>query len=354
MFSKITDKFSKNSEIEVEVEVEVEDKDKGREISNKISEGITKLVGRVITEREEYYKNNLPLSIESLDGMVSSFANKNALISGGAGLIPGPWGMAAAIPEILAVVRNQLIMVYDISKAYGHNIDKEALISILFGAVGNSATSLVVIQGQKVMAKRVGAKALQSLIHALGGKITQQLAKSMAAKWLPVAGAIAMATWSRYSTKKIGGKAIGIFLDAGSDEKNELIDIDNEDIIEDKPVLTSSAAIDELKIISMIELMKIDGNIDDKEVEFISGFIEKTDLTSSKKIELIKLIKSNEKSRPDYELLNKDPEEKLNFIIDLVSLAKADGKFDITEKMFVKEIGRMLNFDKDDIEELMA
>jgi len=117
MFSKITDKFSKNSEIEVEVEVEVEDKDKGREISNKISEGITKLVGRVITEREEYYKNNLPLSIESLDGMVSSFANKNALISGGAGLIPGPWGMAAAIPEILAVVRNQLIMVYDISKA---------------------------------------------------------------------------------------------------------------------------------------------------------------------------------------------------------------------------------------------
>ncbi len=56
--------------------------------------------------------------------------------------------------------------------------------------------------------KRVGAQALQKIIVILGGKITQQAAKSMAAKWLPIAGATAMAACSKYSTKKIGTKAV--------------------------------------------------------------------------------------------------------------------------------------------------
>lgn len=344
MLSKITDKFSKNTDTE----------DKGGEVSNRISNGISEIIEGVVIERRKYYETNPAPSLESLDGIISSCANKNAAISGGAGLIPGPWGMAAAIPEILAVVRNQLIMVYDISKAYGHDVDKEVLVSILFGAIGNGATSLIVIQGQKVMAKRAGARALQSLIKALGGKITQQLAKSMAAKWLPVAGAIAMATWSRYSTKKIGQKAQSIFSSAQNGTASESDELDFEDAIEVEAVSKPSSSIDELKIRSMIELMKIDGNIADKEIEFINGFIEKTNLASSKKIELIGLIRSSEKSQLDYELLNQDPEEKLHFIIDLVSLAKADEKFDITEKMFVKEVGRILNFDKNDIEELVA
>ena len=61
------------------------------------------------------------------------------------------------------------------------------------------------------MMKRVGQRAIQTIISILGGKITQQLAKSMAAKWIPVAGAVAMAAWSRYTTNKIGEKAIEIF-----------------------------------------------------------------------------------------------------------------------------------------------
>ena len=349
MLSKIKSKFSQKNNSQ-----DNNSEDKSIEVSNKISNGISELIDQVVTERKNYYENNPAPTLESLNGIISSCANKNAVISGGVGLIPGPWGMVAAIPEILAVVRNQLMMVYDISKAHGQDIGKEVLISILFGAIGNGATSLLVVQGQKVMAKRVGASALQSLIKALGGKITQQLAKSMAAKWLPVAGAIAMATWSRYSTKKIGQKALTIFTEALDNKENDPISLDSGDFIDIESNQLSSSAIDEVKILTMINLMKIDGVINDVEVEFIHNFIEKSDFTSSKKIELIGVMKSADKIMPNYGILNGEPDEKLYLLIDLISLAKIDGNFDITEKMFVKEIGRLLSFDKSDIEELIA
>lgn len=82
-------------------------------IENKISDGINSALESVVSGREEYYsKNPLPIpSIGDVKGLISSYSYKNAAISGGAGLIPGPWGMAAAVPEIITIVRNQMAMV---------------------------------------------------------------------------------------------------------------------------------------------------------------------------------------------------------------------------------------------------
>ena len=159
----------------------------GDTIQEKLSQGLADTVEKVSNERETYYKNHSNPSKNEISQIIQSYGNKNAVISGGAGLIPGPWGMAASIPEIVAVIKNQMSMVYDIAKAHGHaKVEKELIIAVLFGAVGNATTSLIVVQGQKIMVKRVGARALQNIIKILGGKITQQMAKSMAAKWLPI------------------------------------------------------------------------------------------------------------------------------------------------------------------------
>lgn len=324
----------------------------GDTIQEKLSQGLADAVEKVSNERETYYKNHSNPSKNEISQIIQSYGNKNAVISGGAGLIPGPWGMAASIPEIVAIIKNQMSMVYDIAKAHGHaKVEKELIIAVLFGAVGNATTSLIVVQGQKIMVKRVGARALQNIIKILGGKITQQMAKSMAAKWLPIAGAVAMATWSKYSTHQIGDKAIEVF--------SRSIEFENDEMLEMKtPVLAIentdlSGSISKVKIQTLINLMKIDGNMDEKEIQYIQNFIEKSDLSNEDEMQLIEQLGSSDKIKVDYSIFKDNHEDGLYLLIDLIALAKIDEKFHVTEKMFIKNIAKTIGFKEEDLTELI-
>lgn len=169
----------------------------------------------VIENRSDYYRenpSNLP-QLNSVSGLISSYTRNNAAISGGASLIPGPWGMAAVIPELTLVIRNQIQMVYDIGVANGKQaqLTKELLIGIFLTAMGSSAGSLLTIHGGKILVRRASLQVIQKIIAMLGGRVTQQAIKSSVSKWLPVVGAGAMAAWTGYMTKNIGEKANELF-----------------------------------------------------------------------------------------------------------------------------------------------
>ncbi|MCB5266661.1 MAG: TerB family tellurite resistance protein [Candidatus Cloacimonetes bacterium] len=357
LFDKVkniaNDALDKGKELANEALDKTKEKMNAEIIQEKLSQGISDAIEKVSNEREEYYKNHANPNISEIANIVQSCSNKNAAISGGAGMIPGPWGMAASIPEILLVMKNQMAMIYDIAKAHGHTkVEKELIIAILFGAVGNAATSLVVVHGQKIMAKRVGARALQKVIHILGGKITQQMAKSMAAKWLPVAGAVAMAAWSKYSTSKIGDKAIEVFSKEIEFENDETFEITTEDL----PAVNNETSSDttKTKIEILINLMKIDGKIDEEEVKYVQGFIEKSNLSNDDEMVLIEQLGGSDKIKVDYTLFKSNQEEALYLLIDLIALAKVDGEFHVTEKMFIKNIAKTIEFSEDDLAELMS
>ena len=169
----------------------------------------------VIENRSDYYRknpSNLP-QLDSVSGLISSYTRNNAAISGGVSLIPGPWGMAAVIPELTLVIRNQIQMVYDIGVANGKQaqLTKELLIGIFLTAMGSSAGSLLTIHGGKILVRRASLQVIQKIIAMLGGRVTQQVIKSTVSKWLPFVGAAAMATWTGYMTKNIGEKANELF-----------------------------------------------------------------------------------------------------------------------------------------------
>lgn len=181
----------------------------------KITENIETAFSHILESRKSYYDEN-PDKIPSHDGIsriINSCTRNNAAISGGASLVPGPWGMAAVVPELTVVMRNQIRMIYDIGAAHGkkEQITKELLIGIFITALGTSAGSAIAIQGGKVLVRRTSLRAMQKMIALLGGKITQQALKSSVSKWFPLAGAAAMATWTGYMTKQIGKKANEIF-----------------------------------------------------------------------------------------------------------------------------------------------
>lgn len=320
------------------------------------------LFGQVVDNRSEYYdshQDELP-TVQSLPKLTKYCANQNAAISGGASMVPGPLGMVAVVPEITWIIKNQVEMVYDIGVAYGHRkqLSPELLASVVGYALGAGTLGLIALHGQKVLVKRASLRLMQKLVKLMAGKVSQRLLKSMVGKWVPVAGAVALAAWSKYSTHAVAKKAVSIF-----EKEFEFSDdeVGIEAYIDDKgssEVVNSNdtaieCRIEKTKIESLISLMRIDGEIKPEEQEFIGLVIEDSNISDAEKLELIEKMNQSDKFQVDYSEIKKSPEDAVSLIIDLVALSKQDGEFHISEKMYVKQVGRMVGMSEDDLSEVM-
>lgn len=333
-------------------------------LQNKLAEKMMGVFELVVSDRSGHFAKN-PDKIpdkKSVPSIINSYSVTNAAISGGASLVPGPWGMVAVIPEIAAVIRNQLAMIYDIGMAYGKSkvLNKELLAGVLITAMGASVGSLLIMQGSKVLVKRVALRAFQQIIAMLAGKITQQALKSAISKWIPGVGAAAMAVWSNYLTRQVGKKAIEIF------EKEIVL---SEEVIEEIPLETETASVrtsaislatnpsinpDMPKVQTLINLMKVDGTIKEEEREYVQTIISNADLTENERADLTQATEKSGKFTVDYSAFVNSPDDAIGLLVDMVTLAKRDGTFHITEKMFVKQVGKLLGFSDGDIDETMA
>jgi hypothetical protein len=315
----------------------------------------------VLSDRRTYYSEHpdkVP-SPSAIPVIINSYATMNMAISGGINLIPGPWGMAAAIPEIAILIRNQLAMIYDIGVAHGKIkiLNKELLAGIFLSAMGVSAGGLLVMHGGTVLVRRVALRVFQKVIIILGGDVTQQLLKSMISKWLPIVGPVAMAAWSNYSTRQIGKKAAEILA-----MPIEVIDeeSDDESILAGVAPTQSPATVEAapnfmtLKIKALINLMRVDKRIKPEERGYIELLIENSDLDDETKIELANLMDVDAKMHVDFALFAKEPDEMIGLLMDLIGLAKRDGEFHLTEKIYIKQAGKLMGLFESDIDEAMT
>ena len=315
------------------------------------------LFEQVSREKNKYYQENsdkLPTP-QGIPSIVNSYANQNAVISGGAGLVPGPLGMLAVLPEIALIVRNQLSMVYDIGFAYGHGkkLNADVLASVFGFALGSGTLGLIAIHGQKVLVKRASLRLMQKFVQLMAGKISQRLLKSMVGKWIPVAGAVALAAWSKFSTHAIADRAKSLF------EKDfSVLDEFLDEAEAEEPTTASQSNVeksfDALKIKALMNLMRIDGSIANEEQEYIALLIEKTEIADDIKLELIENMNQSNKIKIDYSEIRESPEDAVGLIIDMVALAKRDNEFHISEKLYIKQVGKMLNISASDLEEAMS
>jgi uncharacterized tellurite resistance protein B-like protein len=166
-----------------------------------------------------------------------------------------------------------------------------------------------------------------------------------------------MATWSNYWTRQVGKKAIEIF------EKEIVL---SEEVVEEEPLETKShsartAAIvssaispDMPKVQTLVNLMKVDGIIQSEERKYMQTIISNADLTENERTVLAQAIDKSEKLSVDYLAFANSPDDAIGLLVDMVTLAKRDGTFHIAEKMFVKQVGKLLGFSDDDIDETMG
>jgi len=332
------------------------------EFKDKLVSSMEGVFDIVINERKKHYKTNPKPSKFDANKIIYHYSNLNAGISGALNLVPGPFGLVAIVPELILIVKYQLMMVCDIGYAYGDEkgISKETLLYVFGNALGMGGMGLGIIQGNKILIKRVSLRIFQKIIAWLGGKITQRALKALIAKWFPLAGATAMAAWSHYSTKTIGNKSVELF----SKFDFELSDATEDDIIEakiikeiqpDKQLPEEIISIKLLHIKALVNLMKADNVIKGVEKEFIMDAINVAGLNEEDRAEIMTKFDTPppDKFEIDFTPFKTKPAVAVDLLINLVALAKRDKEFHISEKMYVKQVGRILGFSEEEINELM-
>ena len=336
-----------------------ETKSAAEAFQQKLSDGLMGLFELVISNRRGYYAQhpeNMPTR-ESVGAIVDSYSTRNAVISGGFNLVPGPWGLVGIIPELSLIFQNQLTLIYDIGMAYGKPevLTKELLAGVLLDALGVGAGSLFVMQGSKLIVKRVSLRVFQRIVALLAGRVTQQALKSALSKWVPVLGAAAMAAWVHYMTKKVGRKAVQILGQEVSVDEEE---IDQDDSLHARESSTATevssgepAVVQRLRLLAC--LAAIDGASHDRESEFIKEMMSNYKIPSAEESIILGSLADCQQVEVNYEILAANQSDSVGILVDMVALSRRDNIINPAEKIYIHKVGEILGVAEADINDLI-
>lgn len=336
-----------------------ETKSASEAFQQKLSDGLLSLFELVISNRKGYYAQhpeNIP-TINSIGAIIDSYSTKNAVVSGGFNLVPGPWGLVGIVPELTFIFRNQLMLIYDIGMAYGKQkvLTKELLAGVLLDAFGIGAGSLFVMQGSKLIVKRVSLRVFQRIVALLAGRVTQQALKSALSKWVPVLGAAAMAAWVHYMTKKIGHKATQILnRDISVDDEES----DNDESLQTQEVVAEMESTNEANAIVqrfrvLVCLAVIDGKTHEQESGFIKEMMSNYEIPSVEATEILAALSNSQQLNVDYNVLAANPSDSVGVLMDMVALSKRDDSDHPAERIYIRKVGKILGVSDGDISDLM-
>lgn len=316
-----------------------------------ISDKLLDMFDLVIKERKHYHEENADKKAVDDKKIIQYYGNTNAAISGGLSLIPGIAGLVTAVPELILVIRNQLQMIYDIGAAHKKEnlINKELLAGILVSYFGSKGIEMLTIQGSKVLMRETSVKIFEHVISILSVEISEQLIQSAIVKWVPIAGSVAMAVWSRYTTMRIGKHAANIF--------SKTIEQSKEKAKETTPSVASEAelkiALERNKIKVLINLMGIDMSNDQRELKFIEQIIQNSSLDLNEQLDLAKKLHEKAELPVDLKIIKENPLATTGLIVDMLSLAKMDENTQLAEMLYLKKVAGEIGLSKEELEELM-
>lgn len=136
-----------------------------------------------------------------------------AKISGLAALAPGPLGLLTVLADVMALWKVQSQLVADIAAVYGKTatLGKEQMLYCLFKHSASQTIRAVVYRaGERYVVRPVSLNILQKVSTAVGIKISQRAIGTGIARFLPMAGAAAVAGYYYYDTKKVGVSAMAL------------------------------------------------------------------------------------------------------------------------------------------------
>lgn len=151
----------------------------------------------------------------SPDEMIRKAGRQAFAISTCAGMIPGFLGFFSILPELIAVTKLQINLVYKLAKYYGkaHRLNPSIIFSIFATAMGVGEHRIFMREaGPRIVVKALSSHAIQSLAPRIGTRISAQMAGKRLARWIPILTAPAFGYFSKSMTERIAYAADEVFL----------------------------------------------------------------------------------------------------------------------------------------------
>ena len=166
------------------------------------------LLIRLAGRREEIVPDGTP------DEMIRKVSWRAFQITTAAAAIPGPAGFAALLPEIAALTKIQIDLIYKLA-AYHNKHEKvnATLILLIFGnalgvAVGHGVVRRI---GERVIVRSLDAAIVKKVAQRIGSHIVEAAARKGLRAVIPFVAAPVFGYFSRTMTMRLGQEAVKIF-----------------------------------------------------------------------------------------------------------------------------------------------
>lgn len=104
---------------------------------------------------------------------------------------------------------------------------------------------------------------------------------------------------------------------------------------------------------TLINLIKVDGVTDKTEVAFFEELMSDMKFTSEQITDLQSRLSARSLVGIDFAPYQNHPDEALNLMLDLVNMARQDGKVQTAEKMYIKKVAEQLSLSQNDVTDLL-
>ncbi len=158
--------------------------------------------------------------------MIREAAQKAFWVSTTLSAVPGPFGLATILPEIVAVTKVQPNLVYKIAKYYQNleTINQSIVLLIFANALGLTVGNQLVRRvGMRLIIKALSAPVIERIARLIGLRIAAGITKRIAGRWLIVVAAPLFGLFSKKMTQKIGIEATALFAEPIEFEDFELL-----------------------------------------------------------------------------------------------------------------------------------
>jgi len=295
---------------------------------------------------------------KSPERIISYWSRVNAVLVGGANIIPGPAGWVAALPTLIVEIRNQVKMIRDIAVFYKKEdkLDTQLVLTMLAINTASAGGKLLVFRGSNILIKRATAKLIQKILQRLSIRLTQKIIARFVAALVPFLGSMVLGGWAYATTDSIGKLAKNIFSKDIS-YSEETID---DDAFEDSPDVedTSEQKLYEIALNTgkaMVEMMLADDDVSKEELEIVNNSIRKhsqlipdSDLFKNLASDIDKYSNEYTKTRIstlDYNVFSGNEDAKQSLILVLIAVAKASDGVCLEEIRYLEQICKKIGYD---------
>ena len=136
------------------------------------------------------------------------------LMSTGAGIPSGPVGLATIIPEVVALTKLQINLIFKVAKFHQQEakVNKTIILAVLGVAMGVVLKHALINKvGTRIIVRSLSAEGAKRITREIGEKFAVGLLKSGIGRWIPLMLAPVFGYLSLSMTRKVGREAELLF-----------------------------------------------------------------------------------------------------------------------------------------------